>query len=341
MISVIIPVYNAEKYLKKCLDSVLNQTFKDLEIIAVDDGSSDGSPAILDDYVKKDARVKVIHKENSGVSETRNIGLSAVTGEFIAFLDSDDYIEREMYENLYKKIQEDNSDIVFCQIKRDCNGKIITLREPNFKKLVDNPKDIKYFFYAYNADESKDVVTDVIFGSVWRSLFKTDIIRKFKLSFNPELKIGEDRIFTLDYLSYVDKVSFVDKFLYFYYVNPASAMGARYKNYLYENNKKFFEEQKRIIDKSEMNLIDKKLSLNRIKYTLCNAVVTNEVKYNESASSELKKIDKETFFKELLTLSVFKTMFQDGVKSKKIIYFALIKLNMWRAIIKISKAIKK
>ena len=104
MISVIVPVYNVEKYLDNCVESIVNQTYKDLEIILVDDGSPDNCPAMCDEWAKKDSRIRVIHKENGGVSSARNIGLDNVTGEYIGFVDSDDYLESNMYELLLQLI---------------------------------------------------------------------------------------------------------------------------------------------------------------------------------------------------------------------------------------------
>ncbi|MGM9568215.1 MAG: glycosyltransferase [Clostridia bacterium] len=115
-ISVIVPVYKVEKYLHRCVDSILNQTFTDLEIILVDDGSPDRCGEICDEYARKDSRVRVIHKENGGVSDARNAGLKVVKGRFIGFVDSDDFIEPEMYAVLYQMIQKENADIAVCGV---------------------------------------------------------------------------------------------------------------------------------------------------------------------------------------------------------------------------------
>ena len=104
MISVIVPVYNAEKYLDKCVESIVNQTYKDLEIILVDDGSPDNCPAMCDEWAKKDGRIKVIHKSNGGVSSARNVGLDSFSGEYVTFIDSDDYIESSMFHRIFEAI---------------------------------------------------------------------------------------------------------------------------------------------------------------------------------------------------------------------------------------------
>ena len=113
-ISVIVPVYRVEKYLGRCVNSLLGQTLSDIEIILVDDGSPDGCPALCDEFAKKDGRIKVLHKENEGLGLARNSGMSLAVGEYIAFVDSDDYVKSEMYRTLYEAAQRENADIAMC-----------------------------------------------------------------------------------------------------------------------------------------------------------------------------------------------------------------------------------
>jgi glycosyltransferase involved in cell wall biosynthesis len=115
-ISIIVPVYDVEKYLKKCVDSILNQTFKDFELILVDDGSPDNSGAICDQYAEKDSRVRVIHKENGGLSDARNAGIEVARGKYLGFVDSDDFVNEDMYKQLYTSIIENNADLSICGI---------------------------------------------------------------------------------------------------------------------------------------------------------------------------------------------------------------------------------
>lgn len=123
-ISVIVPVYNSEKYLKKCILSVVHQTYKDWELILVDDGSKDGSAGIIDDAANKDARIRAIHQENAGPGAARNRGLSEVTGDYVVFLDSDDYIHKDYFKLLEPKAQ--NNDVVFIDVAQiDSDGKLL------------------------------------------------------------------------------------------------------------------------------------------------------------------------------------------------------------------------
>ena len=116
LISVIVPIYNVEKYLQKCVDSIINQTYKNLEIILVDDGSPDNCPKMCDDYAEKDSRIKVVHKENGGLSDARNVGMEVATGEYVSFIDSDDYISLDFYETLLETIVDNDSDVVECGV---------------------------------------------------------------------------------------------------------------------------------------------------------------------------------------------------------------------------------
>ena len=116
LISVIVPIYKVEKYLDRCVESLINQTYKNLEIILVDDGSPDNSPAMCDNYAKKDSRIKVVHKKNGGLSDASNVGMSVATGEFISFIDSDDYVSDDFFEVLYNTMITEKSDIVECSV---------------------------------------------------------------------------------------------------------------------------------------------------------------------------------------------------------------------------------
>ena len=131
IISIIVPIYNVGKYLPKCIESILNQTFKNFELILVNDGSTDNSGVVCDDYEKKDTRIKIIHKSNGGVSSARNAGLYVAKGEYIGFVDPDDYIDKNMYEKLYRLCIDNNSDIAICRFNREINGKIQNNRRRN------------------------------------------------------------------------------------------------------------------------------------------------------------------------------------------------------------------
>ena len=140
LISVIVPIYNVEEYLNRCVESIVNQTYQKLEIILVDDGSPDNCPRMCDDWAKKDSRIKVIHKENGGLSDARNAGMKITTGEYISFIDSDDYIETCMIEILYEAIKKYDCDIASCRVRivMDDKPSIPLTSAIDNKKVFDN-----------------------------------------------------------------------------------------------------------------------------------------------------------------------------------------------------------
>ena len=152
-ISIIVPVYNVEKYLNRCIDSILNQTLEDIELILVDDGSKDGSGQICDEYAVKDCRVRVFHIENGGPAKARNLGIIHAIGEYIGFVDSDDYIESSMYERLYSRAMINNSDVVMCGYNIVTEDSVIH-KILNYNSEYSNQDIIKEnLIYAYYTDK--------------------------------------------------------------------------------------------------------------------------------------------------------------------------------------------
>jgi len=169
-ISIIVPVYNVEKYVEKCIDSILNQTFKEFELILVDDGSTDSSGCICDKYKDKDNRIIVIHKENGGLSSARNTGIKIAKGDFIGFVDSDDYIAENMYKKLYDLCIDNNCEISVCKFGEEVDGEIINTKEYESLKIMDNEEGMKelfkgilYRFSSCNKLFKREVFKDIIF----------------------------------------------------------------------------------------------------------------------------------------------------------------------------------
>ena len=170
IISIIVPIYNVGKYLPKCIESILNQTFKNFELILVNDGSTDNSGVVCDDYAKKDTRIKIIHESNGGVSSARNAGLYVAKGEYIGFVDPDDYIDKNMYEKLYRLCIDNNSDIAICRFNREINGKIQNKESTeeiielnNMEAMNELFKGNLYRFSLCNKLFSKKCFNDVLF----------------------------------------------------------------------------------------------------------------------------------------------------------------------------------
>ncbi|WP_419725268.1 glycosyltransferase family 2 protein [Terrisporobacter petrolearius] len=183
-ISVIIPVYNVEKFLRRCLNSVINQTMSDLEIILVDDGSNDNSGEICDEYAKNDARIIVIHKENGGVSSARNKGLDIATGEWITFVDSDDYIDTDMYEMLYSNAIEKEVDICACFFKYLTKDNIILFNPTKEQRSLKGRYKGKEFLKLFYMDN----YTNGICVAMCNKIYKRNIFDKLRF----KSKIYED-----------------------------------------------------------------------------------------------------------------------------------------------------
>ena len=198
-ISVIVPVYNVQKYLSRCIDSILSQTFTDFELLLIDDGSKVNSGKICDEYAKKDTRIQVFHKENGGVSSARNLGLENVQGEWITFIDSDDYLNINFLSNLIKY---DNFDHIV--------GGNQTFGERNInrginKKIIIDLKSQD----ATRLDYGTDINSSNFFCYPWGKLYKTTNIKLNHIRFNTQVFLGEDTCFVLEYLSFCSNIILV------------------------------------------------------------------------------------------------------------------------------------
>ena len=212
LISVIIPVYNIEKYLPQCLDSVCQQTYQNLEIICINDGSTDNSPSILRNFQEKDTRIILINQENKGLSAARNTGLKYVTSEYVAFVDSDDYVDPRYIEILYHKLCEKNADFSVCDTLPIGNNIQENMRYKYWVK-----KKMKYFPEA-------PINPNKFIPNVWNKLFKMDIVKKYKLQF-PEGLLMEDNYWHFLYCAFSKKYAVAYENLYFHRKdNPDSIM---------------------------------------------------------------------------------------------------------------------
>ena len=208
-VSVIIPVYNAEKGIGRCLDSILKQEFTDYEVICVDDGSKDTSGRILDDYAAKDARIKVIHKKNGGVSAARNTGLQHVAGEYIQFLDADDWIPFDSTKSLVRAAEENKADLVVGDFYRVVGRKI-----SHKGSIQDNDKEVMTLQeYAECMMESP---ADFYYGVLWNKLYKTSIIKEYGVVMDEDISWCEDFLFNLEYLLHVKTVALTNVPVYYY-----------------------------------------------------------------------------------------------------------------------------
>lgn len=219
MISIIVPVYNVEKYLNRCIESILNQTYKNFELILVNDGSTDKSRQICEKYQAEDNRVIVINQQNKGVSAARNVGLEIAKGEYIAFVDSDDYIERDMYESLINDCKNKNSDITVCgfyQLRPNSKRNELFIKNESF--IMNSIDCINKFF-------EDDYIKDLMYAP-WNKLFKRKVIGNIR--FNEELSMGEDILFIFECLEKCNFIFFNTESKYNYIYRENSAMREKF-----------------------------------------------------------------------------------------------------------------
>jgi len=215
-ISVIVPVYKVEPYLDQCVESIVNQTYRELEILLIDDGSPDRCPEICDAWAEKDARIRVIHKANGGLSDARNVGMDAAEGEYIAFVDSDDFVEPEYIEYLFRALKETGADLSEC-------GHCRTL-EPLEKKemappVLQTPEEALYIWSAHPQERVNCVV--------WDKLFRRERIEgeRFALGY-----YGQDMLFSCRVFGKCRKIAYIENQLYHWRITPGSAMHQFPKN---------------------------------------------------------------------------------------------------------------
>ncbi len=208
LVSVIVPVYNVQKYLPRCIESILNQTYKNIELILVDDGSPDKSGEICDYYAKKDGRVIVVHKENGGVSSARNTGLDIAKGKYISFVDGDDFLSNSAIDILCKEIVISNTDCSIGSIKRINLFKTILKKNLKSKIILSNTSQMVSFIFNRNKYDEP--------GLIASKLYISKIIKDNRLRFTEGMKIGEDGEFFFNYLKFCHKISTIDSCVYYY-----------------------------------------------------------------------------------------------------------------------------
>lgn len=255
--SVIIPIYNKEEYLEDCILSVINQEVKEIEILLINDGSTDRSIEICHKFEKIDSRIIVIDKENSGVSDTRNIGIDVARGKYILFLDADDLWHNKLLSTIDKNIGD--SDIFYFRSCRD-------------KNLLRASEKVKVNTISNKADILKSVVynqhiineCNINFNRVTDYAISTKLLKQSKIDFNTSLKVGEDKLFNFELLQKIDKISFVNDCLYYIRTNDKSVMGSYNENAL-EINEKMLNAFKDAVD----SIKDKELKSSLINLCYC------------------------------------------------------------------------
>ena len=352
-VSVIVPIYGVEKYLKECLDSILNQTMHELEIILIDDGSKDNCPQIVDEYAKKDNRIIAIHKENGGYGSACNVGLNKATGEYVAIVESDDYIDVRMYEDLYKIAKEFDVDVV--------KGKYYEISEnSSYKKLPLFFKDFTGFADKFDITEGSILLNH--HASIWSGLYKRELIEKYNIRmFEKNKGRYADQVWRYETLCLAKNIHWVDTPYYYYRIfsqnNTTSIKGAKTPDDifdLYVELNGFFNNHKDIYEKVKENYFaeiyyhtlfnikrcDKsciKYILNKFKTMFSKQIPLDSIN-NLKILSKKEKLEfismlKGTYYLEHLTKKVIQFIFAitNSVDKKyKIITILGLKINFKR-----------
>ncbi len=296
-VSVIIPVYNVEKYLERCIKSLQNQTLEDIEIILVDDSSTDSSLEICEKMAKEDTRIKVIHKENQGAGLARNTALKEATGKYIGFLDSDDFVEPDMFKILYEKAEEYGSDLVMSGVlfvdgnmfshQGECIRKIYFDKDTHFE-TEEELKKLKMGIVGALPEDSDDSKYGM---SIWKNLFRHDVIKENNIEFVSEREmLSEDAIFMVDYISAIKKATGIPEAFYNYCRNEAS-ISKSYKKDRFEKSLVFVNAVEERF-KKDIKPEEYQVYINRFWQAMCRVLCSQEIMYandNSIKFSDLKK----------------------------------------------------
>lgn len=303
-VSIIVPVYNVELYLNKCIKSLLNQTLKEIEIILIDDGSTDKSGSICDEYAKIDNRITVLHKNNEGLGLTRNYGIKRAKGKYIGFVDSDDYVLEDMYEHLYNIAEKHRADVVFSS-----NCYRIT-NEGEIKKQKPNIEEEKIFVKDNIINELlPDIISSppeyksdgVIGVAVWKGLYNSKKIIENNIMFNSErVYISEDAIFQLDLIPKIEKAVITPYIGYCYRENRFS-LSMKYKKDRFEMDKTLYYKQLQMIKTFSNSTLEERIE--RIFLANMRLCVFQEI-LNEKIPLKEKRINISVINKDELSRKI-------------------------------------
>jgi glycosyltransferase involved in cell wall biosynthesis len=322
-ISVVIPVYNVEKHIKRCIDSVLNQTYQDFEIILIDDGSEDQSGQICDEYANKDKRVKVIHKENARVSAARNDGIKMAKGKYLSFIDSDDWIEPEMFQVMVNKAEELNLDFIMCDYKK------------RFNKYEDHrSQPIRSGYYSTEEIKKELFPCLIMFEYIefpptisnWVCIFNLEFIRKNNLYYDEDIHYCEDSILGSKMMYHATNFYYLKGYYFYnYFYNPASTTNTyngKKWNYYQIINDRLIE----YFGKTNDFDFSRQIKINMLYFTLN---TLGQIQYSRSNGAERLNMIKQIMYHPKVT-DIFMDFKLPSVSWKLKVAILLIKFKMAR-----------
>ena len=296
-VSIIVPVYNAEKYLERCINSLKNQSLEAIEIILVDDSSTDSSLEMCNKMALEDSRIKVIHKVNEGAGKARNAALKVAAGEYIGFVDSDDFVEADMFKTLYDKAVKYGSDLVMSGVlfvdgnmfseAGECVRKTYFDKDTHF----DTEESLKKLRMGIVGATPEDTDDSKYGMSIWKNLFKTEIIKQNNITFQSEREmLSEDALFMIDYISCIKKAAGINEAFYNYCRNEES-ISKSYKKDRFEKSLVFINEVEKIF-KKDIPPEEYQIYIDRFWQAMCRVLCSQEIMYAEDNNikyTDLKK----------------------------------------------------
>lgn len=313
-VSIIVPIYNMENYLEKCIESIIEQSYKNIEIILINDGSTDQSEVICKKYQIKDSRIKLISSKNKGVSNARNLGIEASIGEYISFIDPDDTVDKKYIEELLFYIKEYSYDIVFC-LEKDIYPELN--KSYNVRLKDENLLSNNFYKDFYLIAEQ--------FHAPWGKLYKSNIIKKYNIRFPVGIVVSEDHIFNQEYLKHVKKYGFLNKNLYNYYRRKTNSAAKDLSEKYFLSEMENLKKKKEFLT-NELLLVDKKeKDIYLLKYT--KLVISKFLSIENINKYEFKKLKlRLTKIKEIIPLD---DVFMINMSYKEYMYVFFLKNNIW------------
>lgn len=314
-VSIVVPTYNVEKYIKVCVDSLLSQTLQDMEIILVDDGSTDSSGKICDTYAVMDQRIKVIHQNNKGLGLSRNSGLSLATGEYVGFVDSDDYVSKEMFETLYENATKYDADVSYCTYKRFVNEDEV-FDESNFNieniKVWSGEKAIRQYMLERIGLPPQKKQDNLYGASVCCGIFLRERLLELGVQFVSERQfIAEDMLFDIEVIPHCRKIVHCDIPLYYYRYNPKSLTKVYKADRFSKNVELYHEMYRRLLKKYK--IAECFNSMSRYLLVTSRIAIIQEAEFvkrngKRTALKNIKKICNNTEVREILKEYEFNKM---------------------------------
>lgn len=331
--SVIVPIYNVEKYVRKCIESILNQTYRDFEVILVDDGSPDQCPQICDEYAQKDKRIKVIHKKNEGLVAARNTGIKSAIGEYICYVDGDDWIAENLLETVWNRAikKYDIEMVVYSAVRQyDNHQEEIPKSVPeglyNKEKLY---KDV-YPYMMY--DSRKPFCIGLIFPVAWNKIFKREFLLKHYCK-EEKIRMGEDNAFVFECLYRANSVYFIDEKLYYYNQLNTESIVHSYDRNRFKNNTLLMSYIEEKIGGESVTLDNQ---INALKVYWLIMAVFHEIKSGQSIKEARKHIKKEIKNNKSLGKISLK-----GIPNSARIFIILLRMHFYYTVLVLSKIVNE